>query len=144
MDVHRSALVPYSAQQMFDLVNDIEAYSLFLPWCRSSEVLSQSDAEIRARVEIAAGPLNQSFVTRNSLIRGESIQMKLEKGPFSRLDGYWRFESLQAQGCKVSLELHFDFPNFMMRVTMTPMFNQIANTLVDAFVQRARIVYAEK
>ena len=136
-DIHKSALVPYSAEQMFDLVNDINAYASFLPWCRSSTVLSAKDNVIEASLEIAHGVLHKTFTTRNTLTAKEKIQMNLLEGPFKQLEGVWRFEALEDQACKVILDLSFEFTNRFVGMTMGPVFSAIANSLVDAFAQEA-------
>lgn len=141
--ISKSALVPYSASQMYDLVNDIEKYEDFLPWCRSSEVRSRSAEEVVASLEVAYGKLHKSFTTRNHLIENQRITMKSIDGPFKHLLGVWHFESLGEDGCKVSLELDFEFNNRIMAMTLGPVFHHIANTLVDAFNERAQEVYSE-
>ena len=141
--ISKSALVPYSPQQMYALVNDIESYQHFLPWCRSSELLSQNEDEIRATIEIAHGSLRKSFTTCNRLQRNKMIEMRLEKGPFQHLDGFWRFDALSEEACKVSLDLDFEFSNKLIGMAMGPLFSQIANSLVDAFSRRAVEVYGK-
>ena len=93
---------------MYDLVNDIEAYPLFLPWCRSTTVHSRSDDEVRATIEIAKGRLQKSFTTLNRLQRNKMMEVRLLEGPFRRLDGFWRFDALSEDACKVSLDLEFE------------------------------------
>jgi ribosome-associated toxin RatA of RatAB toxin-antitoxin module len=139
--INKSALVTYSAAQMYALVNDIESYADFLPWCRSSSILSQDVDEIRATIVIAHGSLNKAFTTRNRLQRDKMIEMRLEEGPFKRLEGFWRFDILGEQACKVSLDLEFEFKNRLVGMAMGPIFSQIANSLVDAFSKRAVEVY---
>lgn len=141
--INKSALVAYSAAQMYALVNDVDAYATFLPWCRSSKVLSRDEDVIRATVEIAHGSLHKSFTTRNRLQRDKMIEMRLEEGPFKRLDGFWRFDVLGGQACKVSLDLEFEFNNRLVGLAMGPIFSQIANSLVDAFSKRAVDVYGK-
>ncbi|MFO7592820.1 MAG: type II toxin-antitoxin system RatA family toxin [Pseudomonadota bacterium] len=142
--ISKNALVPYSATEMYDLVNDVASYSQFLPWCRSSTVLSQSEDEIRATIEIAHGSLRKSFTTCNRLQKNKMIEMRLEKGPFKHLEGFWRFDTLGEQACKVSLDLDFEFSNKLVGMAMGPIFSQIANTLVDSFSTRAVEVYGKK
>ncbi len=142
--ISKNALVPYSAMQMYELVNDIASYSDFLPWCRASEVLSQSEDEIRATIEIAHGSLHKSFTTCNRLQKNKMVEMRLEQGPFKHLEGFWRFDALGEQACKVSLDLDFEFSNRLMGMAMGPIFSQIANTLVDAFSKRAVEVYGKE
>lgn len=136
-DIHKSALVPYSTEQMFDLVNDINAYDSFLPWCRKSTILSEQDNVIEASLEIAHGALHKTFATRNTSTAKEKIQMHLLEGPFKHLEGVWRFEALGDQGCKIMLDLSFEFSSRIMGMTLGPVFSAIANSLVDAFTQQA-------
>ena len=143
--IKRSALVNYSATEMYELVNDVGSYSKFLPWCRSSAVLSESDTEMRASVEIAKGVLNKTFTTQNTLTKNSRIDMALVEGPFTRLRGFWLFEPLKTEGaCRVNLELEFEFDSAMMSLAAKPIFTQIANSLVDAFCKRAVEVYGER
>lgn len=143
--IQRSALVHYSAAEMYALVNDVAAYADFLPWCRSSKVISESGAEMVASVEIARGLLNQTFTTRNTLVKDRRIELQLVDGPFKKLHGVWRFEPLKTDNaCRVSLELEFEFDSAMISLAAKPVFTQIANSLVDAFVKRAVQVYGER
>ena len=139
--IQRSAVVPYSADQMFQLVNDVEAYPVFLPWCRSARVLSTGDDWIRARIEMAKGALHRSFTTRNLLEPGRRIRIRLEDGPFHRLEGDWHFEPRDNGGSRVELDLEFEFAGRMLSAVLGPVFNQIASSLVDSFVRRAHAVY---
>jgi len=135
--VQRSALVPWPAADMFALVNDIEAYPQFLPWCRAAQVLARADDGITARLDIARGGLHKSFTTRNTLVPAERIHMTLVDGPFKTLDGEWRFTALGEAGCKVSLDVRFEFSSRMLDLMAGPVFEQICKTLLDAFVKRA-------
>lgn len=139
--VNKSALVPYSAEQMFELVNDIESYPVFLPWCRSARVIAREGDEVRAAIEIAKGRVQKTFETLNRLQRPERIELQLVEGPFSRLHGVWLFQPLRENACKVSLNLEFDFSSLLMRATVGPVFNRIADTMVDSFCKRADRVY---
>ncbi len=135
----------YSPAEMYDLVNDVDSYAKFLPWCRSSAVLDETETEMRASVEIAKGVLNKTFTTRNSLTKNSRIGMELIDGPFRHLHGFWLFEPLKTEGaCRVNLELEFEFNNAMMSLAAKPIFMQIANSLVDAFCKRATEVYGER
>jgi len=136
--IQRSALLPYPAQTLYDLVNDVARYPEFLPWCSSSKVLDATDEQMRARLEVAKGGLSQHFVTKNTLVPGHSIEMNLEEGPFNQLHGVWVFKPLGEKACKISLDLSFDYAGPIVRATLGPLFNQAANTLVDAFCQRAK------
>lgn len=139
--VTRSALVEYSAEQMFNLVNAVNDYSEFLPWCPSSEILEQSDKQMKARIDIAKVKVKQSFTTLNTLTRPTKIEMQLVKGPFRKLHGLWLFKELGPKACKVSLDLSFEFSNVLLETVVGPVFNHIANTMLDSFVKRAGEVY---
>lgn len=139
--VRKSALVPYSATQMFALVDDIESYPRFLPWCRSTRVLSRNSDEVQATIELAKGGVRKAFTTCNRLQQDKMIEIRLVEGPFRHLEGYWRFEPLSQDACKVSLDLEFDFSNTLLRMAIGPIFHQMANSFVDAFCKRAVEVY---
>lgn len=139
--ISKHALVPYSASQMYALVNDVKSYADFLPWCSRSDILEQTEQEIKASLNIAYGSLNKSFTTLNKLTPETKIEMLLVEGPFKKLNGEWVFTQLGEDGCKVSLELEFEFKSKLLSMTMGPVFSQIANTLVDSFSERANKVY---
>ncbi|MGA4530835.1 type II toxin-antitoxin system RatA family toxin [Ectopseudomonas chengduensis] len=139
--IQRSALLPYPAQALFDLVNDVAGYPQFLPWCRASEVLEVSETHMLASLEVAKGSIGQRFVTRNVLLPGQRIEMNLQEGPFASLHGVWEFKALGDKACKISLDLTFDYAGPLVRATLGPLFNQAANTMVDAFCQRAKQLY---
>ncbi len=134
--VIRSILVPHSAKTMYALVNDVASYPAFLPWCGGAEVLEQTSAQMKARVDIAYLGLRQSFTTENTLEADKKIDLKLISGPFSKLTGQWRFTSLGELGCKVEFELHYAFEG-ILEMVVAPVFDRIAATFVDAFVKRA-------
>ncbi|HTO20127.1 MAG TPA: type II toxin-antitoxin system RatA family toxin [Pseudomonas sp.] len=136
--IQRSALLPYPAQALYDLVNDVASYPQFLPWCSASEVLESDASQMRASLTVAKGGVSQRFITRNQLVPGESIVMDLEQGPFKQLHGVWHFKALTDKACKISLDLAFDYDGPLIKATLGPLFNQAANTLVDAFCQRAK------
>lgn len=140
-EVARSALMPYSAAQMFDVVNDVASYPVFLPWCVASEVLESSSSVVIARLDLAKGRIKQSFITRNELVAPQCISMSLVEGPFSMLKGEWRFSQLGEDGCKIEMNLRFDFDNRLMNVTLGKVFSVAANNLVDAFCERADVLY---
>lgn len=139
--IQRSALLPYPAQALYDLVNDVAKYPEFLPWCSSVEILESTEVLMRARLGVAKGGLSQHFVTRNTLVPGQSIEMNLEEGPFTKLHGVWVFKPLGEKACKISLDMTFDYAGAIVKATLGPLFNQAANTLVDAFCQRAKHLY---
>lgn len=140
-DINKSALVPYSAGQMYALVDDIESYEDFLPWCQASRELLREENIVEGRLEIALGKLHKAFTTRNLLKKDAEIEMQLIEGPFKRLHGVWRFEPLGEEGSKVSLHLEFEFSNKLLSMTFGSVFGHIANSLVDSFTQRAQQVY---
>ncbi len=143
--IKRNALVHYSPAEMYQLVNDIASYPQFLPWCRFSDVKSESETEMIASVEIAKGVLNKTFTTHNNLQKDFRIDLHLVDGPFKKLEGYWRFDKLKTENaCKVNLELDFEFDSAMMSIAAKPIFTQIANSLVDSFCKRAVEVYGER
>lgn len=142
--INRSALVPYSPAEMFSLVNDVDAYPDFLPWCKSARVLSRDEDEVRASLELARGGFEKSFTTCNRLQKNKMIEMRLVEGPFRHLEGFWRFEPLGEQASKVSLDLDFEFSNKLVGLALGPIFNQIANTLVDSFCKRAIDVFGDR
>ena len=142
--VHRSVLIWYSADEMFRLVSDVAQYPKFLPWCDRSAVLEQDEHGMRAEVGISFGGIRQSFTTRNDHVPGRKVSMRLVDGPFSNLDGEWRFNPVGDPGqraCKVELDLNYGFRNAALAAVVGPVFDRIAGTLVDAFVKRAEQVY---
>ena len=142
--VKKSALVPYLATEMFDLVDDVDAYADFLPWCSRSEVRGRSDEVVEATLELQKGGVRKSLTTRNATVRGESIDLCLLGGPFRHLQGGWRFEPLGDEGCKVSLELDFEFESRMVDMMFGAFFEDTCNSLVDAFIRRAAEVYGQR
>ncbi len=138
----RSALVIYSPAQMYALVNDIAAYPQFLPWCKGSEILKSTEAEISAALEVKKGILHHQFSTRNTLTPDAAIDMHLIDGPFKQLEGHWQFGMIgDNQGCRVSLDMDFEFSNQLLSSTLSPVFSQITGSMVDAFCQRAQVIY---
>lgn len=139
--INRSALLPYSAQALFEMVNDVRAYPQFLPWCPATKVLEETPEIMRAELTVAKVGLSHSFTTENQLVSGERIEMRLLDGPFSHLHGVWTFQDLTEEASKISLELEFAYSGTLMRMTLGPLFNHAANTMVDAFCQRAQQLY---
>jgi len=137
----RSALVPYSARQMYELVNGIEDYPRFLPWCHSSRIISRTENEVVAELEINWKGIHKSFTTRNILQPYDRMQIELVNGPLKRLDGIWHFKALNETACKVMLDLEFQFAGGIFDRLFEPVFQHIANTLVDAFCKRAVELY---
>ncbi|MBM4206692.1 MAG: type II toxin-antitoxin system RatA family toxin [Gammaproteobacteria bacterium] len=139
--VQKSALVKYSSSQMFDLVNDIEAYPQFLPWCSGSRILKREDNIVEAELMIAKGGFNKTFGTRNAITAGERITVSLLHGPFSHLEGVWDFLPLREDASKISLDLEFEMPGALANLAFGAVFNQICNTMVTSFTSRAKDVY---
>ena len=135
--VHRHALMPYSARTMFDIVNDVAAYPNFLPWCGDAKILTESDQAMTASVLMKKGKLNHWFSTANKMIPGEKIEMTLIDGPFKSLDGVWEFTAFDETTSKVNLVLHFEFSSGITALLLSPIFTQIANSMVDSFCSRA-------
>lgn len=141
--IKRSALVSYSARQMFELVNTIEDYPHFLPWCGASHIISRTDTHVEARLDIVWKGMTKSFTTRNALHPYDHMEIDLVNGPFKRLEGRWSFVELDGNACKVCLDLEFEFAGGIMDLFFEPIFNHIANSLVDAFCKRAVEVYGQ-
>lgn len=139
--VERSALVPYSAAQMFDLVNDIEAYPQFMDGCSGAKILARGEDWLEARLELSKAGVTQSFVTHNQLQAPHSMSMNLVDGPFKYLRGVWRFTPLAEQACKVSFELEFELQNRLLGMAVGKLFESVSNKQVDALCARAKQVY---
>ncbi|HLB42555.1 MAG TPA: type II toxin-antitoxin system RatA family toxin [Gammaproteobacteria bacterium] len=142
--LHRDAIVPYSSRQMFELVNSIEDYPRFLPWCQDSQILSRTDTDVIAEVVVNWKGIHKSFTTRNRLYPYERMDMSLVKGPLQQMEGIWRFQALDERTCKVILNLEFEFTGSFIDRFFQPIFQHIANTLVDAFCKRATELYGNK
>lgn len=140
----RSAIVPYTTRQMFELVNNIEDYPRFLPWCHRSQIISRTDKEVVASLEINWKGIHKTFTTRNHLYPYERMVMELVKGPLQRMDGTWDFNALNEHACKVLLDLEFEFAGSFIDRFFQPVFQHIANTLVDAFCKRAGELYGHE
>jgi len=139
--INRSALVEYSAEQMFDLVNDIEHYPEFMRGCVSAKVLSQSDTELVGELRLSKAGISQQFTTKNLLFRPERIELSLLEGSFTQFTSQWSFDALTANACKISLSMEFEFKSGLMGFAAEKLFSSSANNLVDAIVQRAHEVY---
>lgn len=139
--VQKSALVKFSALQMFELVDNIEAYPDFLPWCSGSRIISRTAEMVEAELMIAKAGFHKSFATRNRLDQGGRIYMNLLNGPFSSLEGIWDFMPLREDASKISLDLEFEMSGKLAALAFGSVFNQICNTMVSSFTQRAKQVY---
>ena len=140
----RHAIVPFSTHQMFSLVDQIEAYPAFLPWCGNATVTERTDSEVVATLQIAWKGVHKSFTTRNLLEPHSRMEMQLLDGPLKHLNGIWQFAPLGEAACKITLDLEFEFSGGWIDRLFQPVFQQIANTLVDAFCKRAVELYGNK
>ena len=142
--VHKSVLIWYSAEEMFRLVTDVTKYPEFLPWCDHATVLSVDDLGMNAEIGIAFGGIRQKFRTRNNHLPGREVRIQLVEGPFSKLEGVWKFIPVgdnDQRACKVELDMQYGFDNMALATLVGPVFDKIAGNLVDAFVKRAEDVY---
>ncbi|MEO7151147.1 MAG: type II toxin-antitoxin system RatA family toxin [Burkholderiaceae bacterium] len=148
--VRKSVLLSYSAHEMYALVTAVEDYPRFLPWCARAEVLERGTDGMTARLHLAYGGLRHAFTTRNTHVPDASVHIALVDGPFSMLDGTWGFLPLSAAGpaasqaCKVEFALCYAFAGAAMEAVLSPVFDRIANTFVDAFVKRAEQVHGAR
>lgn len=145
--IHKELLVPYSAADMYSLVNDINKYSEFLPWCSSSEILDQSADKITAKLALSYSGFSQEFTTCNTLEETDVVKkivLNLVSGPFSSFQGLWQFTGINNDGCKVELDIDFAFSNPLLAFTVGKFFEQVASELVNNFYKRAIAVYGSK
>ena len=148
--VKKSVLLWYSPTEMYSLVTAVEDYPEFLPWCERAEVLEQHDSGMTARLHLAIKGLRHTFTTRNEHVPSESVVVDLVDGPFSQLDGHWKFVALaqqvsaEAKACRIEFELRYTFSNSAFDAVLSPVFDRVANTLVDSFVKRAEQVYGPR
>lgn len=138
--VKKSRTVPFSCEQMYNLVNDVESYAEFLPYFAKSIVHHRDADEVQATLCVTAVGMQKSFTTRNRLQANKMIEIRLVDGPFSHLEGFWRFDET-AEGCLISFDLEFDFAGRMFSMLLGPAFEQVTNTMVDAFCDRAKALY---
>lgn len=142
--LHKSLFMPFSAAQMFAIVNDIDAYGQFLPWCGGARVIQCDGDIITAEIVIAKGPASVAFTTYNRLKINERIDMQLARGPFKHLIGAWLFEPKGEHACQVRLQMDFEFNNRLLSMTVGPVFEQVVGSLIEAFRKRAEVLYANK
>jgi ribosome-associated toxin RatA of RatAB toxin-antitoxin module len=139
--VEKSILIGYSAQRMFDLVEDVESYPGFLPWCSATRIGFRSEQRTLATLHVNFHGAKAHFTTENAKEPPSLISLKLVDGPLRHLEGMWRFKPLGESACEVEFYLSYEFSYRLLEKIIGPVFNQIANTFVDAFVKRARQVY---
>ena len=144
MEIHRSKTVPYTSDQMYGVVNDIQHYHEFLPWCRDASVSRQSESRLTATVFVAIGKIKQSFTTENTMQPGKKIRMQLVDGPFKNLHGIWKFEQIPQGQCRVSLDIEFEFKNKLLKLALGKTFNHIMESMVESFSRRAEQLYGKQ
>ncbi len=151
--VRKSVLLWYAPHELYQLVVDVEKYPEFLPWCERAEVVSRDDQGQTARLHLAYAGVRQAFTTRNVQVLDRSVHVGLVDGPFSQLDGVWRFVPLPlpsgegmtgTDACKIEFELRYQFANAVLELAISPVFDRIADTMVDSFVRRAEQVYGPR
>ncbi|WIM06223.1 MAG: type II toxin-antitoxin system RatA family toxin [Candidatus Nitricoxidivorans perseverans] len=139
--VEKSVLIERTAAQMFDLVDRVEDYPQFLPWCGGTELIERTDSRTAARIHIDYHGLKAHFATENAKEAPRWMDIRLTEGPFRRLDGHWRFTPLSETACKVEFRLHYEFSGRLLEKALGPVFSHIANTFVESFVKRASQVH---
>ena len=142
--LHRAAVVPYSAEEMYKLINDIDSYPRFLPWCTNTKVLQRTDEEVVATIELAAAGMHKSFTTQNKLTPNYRIEMHHKEGPFKHLSGTWTLEPLASGGCEVLLDLDFEVHSGIAGMVFGMLYNKVADKLVESFSTRATELYGPK
>lgn len=152
--IKKSVLLWYDPREIYELVIDVASYPQFLPWCASVDILERDEHGLTARLHLAYSGVRQAFTTRNVQVTNESVHIALVDGPFSTLDGFWRFVPLLGPGsaeggiataaCKVEFEMRYAFSNVVLEAAISPVFDRIANTLVDSFVSRAEQVHGPR
>ena len=138
--VNHSAILPYSCEQMYELVNHVSAYPDFIPHCSEVKILPNHQFTIYLK----KGPFSHSFTTQNTCIFPHQIKLNLIDGPFSFFEGQWTFEPLGPNACKVSIHLNFEIKNIILNKTFGKLFDNLANQMLDAFCQRAAEIYKNK
>lgn len=146
--VRKSVLIWYTPREMYDLVTGVADYPRFLPWCERAEVLEATDELMVARLHLVFAGVRQAFTTRNTQVPGQQVDLELVDGPFSHLDGLWRFVPVgdpdQPQACRIEFALTYAIASRTLEAVVGPVFDRIANTFVDAFVERAEVVYGPR
>ncbi len=151
--VKKSVLLWYAQHEIYQLVTDVESYPQFLPWCERVEVLGRDEQATTARLFLAYSGIRHAFTTRNVQVPDESVHITLVDGPFSLLDGLWRFVALplpagsggmDGAACKIEFEMRYEFSNALLEAAISPVFDRIANTFVDSFVRRAEQVHGQR
>ncbi len=139
--ISRNALVMFSVEQMYQLINDVRTYPEFIPDCGGSKIITEDDTEVTASLLVSKGGLKKWFTTKNTLIANQEVKMSLVDGPFKQLVGSWKLTKLSEEACKISLHLEYEFSSKVFDLAFGRVFNGIANNMVQAFTQRAKEVY---
>jgi len=136
-NIHKSAIVLHPAQKMFQLVDSVETYPQFLPWCGSTQIIERDNDRTIASIEINYKGLRQIFTTENTKKQNQEMIIRLIDGPFKSLSGQWMFKNLDKDSCQIELKLEYEFNNVILEKLITPVFNMIANTFIDEFIKEA-------
>ena len=136
-NIHKSAIVLHSSKKMFQLVDSVENYPRFLPWCGSTQILERDNSKTIASIEINYKGIRQTFTTENTKKQNKEMMIKLIDGPFQSLSGQWIFKNLDNNSCQIELKLEYQFSNFILEKLISPVFNMIANTFIDEFIKEA-------
>ena len=136
-NIHKSAIVPHPAQKMFQLVDSVENYPQFLPWCGSTQIIERNNDKTIASIEINYKGIRQTFTTENTKKQNQEMIIKLIDGPFKSLSGEWMFKNLDKDSCQIELKLEYEFSNVILEKLISPVFNMIANTFIDEFIKEA-------
>ena len=144
--VKKSVLLWYSAHEMYELVTAVDDYPKFLPWCEKAEIIATHEGGVTARIHLLYAGMRHAFTTRNQHVPDESVVIGLVDGPFSKLDGTWKFRHVGASGnaCKIEFDMGYAFANAALEALVSPVFDRVANTFVDSFVKRAEQVYGPR
>ena len=139
--ISKSSSVPYTAQQMYDLVNDIESYPEYLQWCSEAHIDVPGVKQLNASLTLQAGKIKQTFSTHNTMVPGQEINIRLLKGPFKHLNGKWQFTDQDNDCCLITFNMDFEYKNRIVKMALSSVFNKIVDTMVDSFTQRAHELY---
>ncbi len=142
--INKTAILPNTCEEAYSVVTDIKSYPEFLPWCSSVDIHIDEPELAEATLNIAKGKMNIAFTTHNEMVINEQVKLRLLKGPFKRLCGVWKFTKLNEESCKVSLKLEFEFSNKLLAMALGVIFNQITNTMLDAFCKRTKALYQQQ
>jgi len=136
-NIHKSAIVLHPVQKMFQLVDSVENYPQFLPWCGSTQIIERDKEKTIASIEINYKGIRQTFTTKNTKKQNQEMMIKLIDGPFKSLSGQWMFKNIDKDSCQIELKLEYEFSNIILEKLISPVFNMIANTFIDEFIKEA-------